>query len=226
MTVLRDVLRQIPLFSELSDLDLKELEKLVICKNFGKDEYVFHEGDRAEHLFIVVSGRIKIFKLSQEGKEQILQVVGPNQIFAEAAMFSGEDYPAFAQAMEDSRLFLIERRNLLNLLARSPSLALKMMSALAFLLRRLNRLVEDLSLKDVQARLAKYLLDQAAKKEEDEFTIPLKKESLAWSLGTVSETLSRNLKKLKELGVIEIKGKKIRILDRKTLLKISAGLKF
>lgn len=221
----KEILGQIPLFSELSDSDINALEKVVISKKFRKNEYVFHEGDMASHLYVVVSGRVKVFKLSSEGKEQILQVVSPSQMFAEAAMFSGEDYPAFAQALEDSVIFLLERKKLLELLAHNPSLGLQMLSALSLLLRRLNRLVEDLSLRDVQARVAKYLLDQSAKAGKDEFLLPLKKESLAWALGTISETLSRNLKRLKDLNVIEIRGKRIIVIDKEALLKISAGQK-
>lgn len=221
----KEILRRIPLFSELSDSDINALEKVVVSKEFRKNEYIFQEGDKASHLYLAVSGRVKVFKLSLEGKEQILQVVSPYQVFAEAAMFSGEDYPAFAQALEDSVIFLLERKKLLELLAHNPSLGLQMLSTLSLLLRRLNRLVEDLSLKDVQARVAKYLLDQATRAGKDEFLLPLTKESLAWALGTIGETLSRNLKKLKDLNFIEIRGKRIRILDKEALLKISAGQK-
>lgn len=221
----KDILRQIPLFSELSLSEIDSLEKVIVSKKFNKNEYIFQEGERASHLYIVVKGRVKIFKLSSEGKEQILQVVGPQNIFAEAAMFSGEDYPASAQALEASLLFLLEREKLLALIAKNPPLGLKMLSALSLLLRRLNRLVEDLSLKEVQARLAKYLLDQATLSGKDEILLTLKKESLAWSLGTISETLSRNLKRLRDRGIIDIRGKRIKIINRQALLKMSAGQK-
>jgi len=222
---LRDIVKQIPLFSELSSSEIDALEKIILSREFGKNEFIFHEGDKAAHLYVVASGKVKVFKLSSEGKEQILQVVGSRQIFAEAAMFSGDDYPAFAQALEDSHLLLLEREKLLSLLTQNPSLGLKMLSALSYLLRRLNRLVEDLSLREVQARLAKFLLDQSARHESSEFLLPLKKESLAWSLGTVSETLSRNLKRLKDRSIIDITEKKIKIVDREALFRISAGQK-
>lgn len=219
------LIRKTLLFSGLSSEDLRKLAEISIAKPYKKNHLIFSEGDEAEGFYIVISGSVKLFKLSPDGREQILRLVLPGETFAEAAIFSGRKYPAFAQAATDCHLIFFPKERFLGVMSENPHLCLNMLATLSELLRRLNALVEELSLKEVSARLAKYLLDLSIKQASEELKLDLSKRQLASKLGTVSETLSRTLGKLKTRRIVEVKGKRVLILNRQALEEISAGFK-
>ncbi|MFQ6092832.1 MAG: Crp/Fnr family transcriptional regulator [bacterium] len=221
----KDGLKKSLLFSELSEGDLSEVANITTARRFARGEAIFSEGDPADELFILSSGRIEIFKLSADGKRQILRTVVSGEMFAEAAMFSGKTYPAYADALTECEILCIAKGDLLNLLHTNPQLSLKMLGALSSLLRELTTLIEDLSLREVSARLAKFLLDCSVKADRDFFQLEMKMMELAHKIGTVSETLSRTLRKMRLMGIIDIKGKTINILDKEVLQKIASGMK-
>ncbi|MBI5906403.1 MAG: Crp/Fnr family transcriptional regulator, partial [Deltaproteobacteria bacterium] len=148
-----DVLRKTPLFAALPDEDLRRVAALAVPRRFGKKESVFREGEKADGFFVVASGKVKVFKLSGEGKEQVLHVLDPGQTFAEAVIFEGGVYPANAEALADSVLLLLPKRPFIDLLERHPKVSIRMLGSLSRWLKRMTDLVESLSLKDVEARL-------------------------------------------------------------------------
>lgn len=189
---------------------------------FKRHEIIFMEGDPYAGLYLVLGGRVKVFKTNPEGKEQIIHLVGPREPFADAPLFTGGPYPVTAQALEDTRLLFIQRQAFLDLLEGNPEISLRMLGAFAKRMRQLVNLVESLSLKEVTARLARYLADEAGKASHSTFDLPISKANLAAFLGTIPETLSRSLHELENRGIISVQGKQIVLLD-KTMLQQMAG---
>src|SRR3970040_504484 len=126
-----DVLRKTPLFATLPDDDLRRVADLALSRRFAKKEGVFREGDRADGLFLVAPGKVKVFKLSREGKEQVLHVLEAGQTFAEAVIFEGGGYPAHAEALTDAELLVLPKRPFLALLERHPAVAIRVLAALS-----------------------------------------------------------------------------------------------
>lgn len=216
---MQQILKMSQLFSELEDRSLNEIASASSIKTYDVGESFFMDGDPVHSFFIVGSGRVKVFKLSPDGKEQILMIADPGESFAEAAMFAGGRYPASATALEKSEVVVVNRDRFFGVLQRDHNLAINMIARLSELLRKLTRLIEGLSLTDVTTRLAKYLLDLAPDTEANEITVTLseKKTILASELGTIPETLSRSLARLSREKVIAVEGATIRILDRQRL---------
>lgn len=209
------------LFSGLSDTEIEEVLEVAKRRTLRKGQIIFHQGDTAEGFYVLVKGRVKIFKVNLEGKEQILQFVPPGYPFAEAALFVGKTYPASAEAVEDGVAYFFASDDFKRLIKNRPAIALNMIITQATYLRRHARTIEDLALKEVSGRLAGYILEHAG--SSDSFKLDISKTHLASRLGTVSETLSRTLARMKEEGLIETEGKQIKILDRKGLEKLLLG---
>ena len=220
-----DVLRKTPLFATLPEDDLRRVADLAVSRRFAKKEAVFREGDRADGFFIVVSGKVKVFKLSGEGKEQVLHVLEAGQTFAEAVIFEEGGYPAHAETLTDAELYFLPKRPFVDLLERHPNVAIRMMASLSRWLKRMTDLAESLSLKDVETRLIFYISEEfkargIPPKDGAELDLPIGKNVLASRLGTVPETFSRTLKKLQDDGLIGVRGKRIRILSAERLFSI------
>jgi len=225
----QEILKKSLLFSGLSDEELGKIEAVGILKNYRKGELIFSEGENATGFFVNLSGQVKVYKLSVDGREQILHLIFPTEAFAEAALFTGSTYPAFAEALTQTRVLYFPKAQFLGLIQENPQLSLNMIGSLSFWLRRFVDLVEELSLKDVSARVSKYLLDmsiRAGRKKEEGIVIELEvsKMQLASRLGTISETLSRAFRKLSDREIIRVEGKKIIILNREALEEISSGI--
>jgi CRP/FNR family transcriptional regulator len=225
-TLTKSHLRKCYLFAELPDKLLEQIASAATVVSAGKDELLFSDGELAHSFFVVAVGRVKVFKLSEGGKEQILMIANPGDSFAEAAMFAGGKFPASAQALVDSELIAISREKFVALVKASPDLSLTLIARLSQLLRKLTGLVEELSLTDVTTRLAHHLCgmtDLKTGKVLRKITLSEKKTTLASQLGTIPETLSRSLAKLTKEGVIKVDGRTIEILDPVRLAKIAGG---
>ncbi|TYO99653.1 Crp/Fnr family transcriptional regulator [Geothermobacter ehrlichii] len=220
---IRNLLRQSYLFAGVSDGDLDRLAEISRLRTARRGEVLFADGDEAEGFFIVASGKVKIYKLSPEGKERILHIIHPGWSFAEAAIFGDGRYPAYAEPLATSELLFLPRTAFLDLLARHNQLALNMIGGLSRFLRQFVTQIEELTFKDVPARLARYLLDLAC--SADHVELPISKTQLASNLGTVSETLSRTFRRLSDEGLIRVAGKRIDILDREGLIMLSRTCK-
>ncbi len=224
----KKILRNSYLFSGVSDSDLEVLAQMAVGKAFARQDTVFWEGREAQGFYILVSGYVKLVKSSLDGKEYILRLVGPGESFAEAAVFSEAPYPATAMALEDCRTLFFPKAPFLRHLAASPTLARNMLATLSRLNLHLTRQLEDLSLKEVSARLARYLLERCQETHGRieaglTFALPTTKTHLAAYLGTISETLSRTLSRLKGEGVIEVDKGKITIMDPTGLRSLARG---
>ena len=222
MTVL-DELRRCHLCTQLDDSELAALNEIISVRSLTKGEILFIQGDAATGFFVLLSGRVRVYKASPDGKEYTLHLIRPGQMFAEVVLFEGDQYPANCAAMEESRVAFFPKGPFLALLERSPRISLKMIGGLSSFVREFNQMVEDLSLKEVPSRLASYLLGEREQTGSDSLSLDISKSELARSLGTVPETLSRNLKRLAELGVISVGGKSIVILDLSRLRSIAEG---
>lgn len=217
-----DIISGSLLFKGLPENQLKEIEQIAINKRFNKSEVIFSEGDDGIGFFLVASGLIKIFKVSSEGKEQILHIFGPGEPFGEVPVFSGQQFPASAEAITETRLLFFSRTAFVNLISYNPSLALNMLAVLSLRLRQFTVQIENLSLKEVPGRLAAYLIYVADEQGgEDSISLNISKGQLASLLGTIPETLSRIFTRMSSRNLIEVKDRTIRLLDRERLEELA-----
>jgi CRP/FNR family transcriptional regulator len=202
------------LFSGLSGHYIEKLLKIAKEKEFNKNELIFSEGDNGDGFYINVEGRVKIFKLSLEGKEQILHIFDPGEPYGEVPVFSGKTFPANAEAISKCRSLFFPRKSIVNLISKNPSIALNILAVLSLRLRQFTVQVENLSLKEVPGRLAAHLLMLSIEQEKtDIIHLSISKTQLASLLGTIPETLSRILSKMAGQGLIDVQGRKIKLLD-------------
>lgn len=220
----KSVIKSCHLFAGVTAEDLEKLAEVGRLRSFEKGELLFSFGEEARGFFVVGKGKVKIYRLSPDGKERILHIVQPGGTFAEAAIFGDGLYPAFAEPLEKSLLLFFPRAEFLDLLHRHSQIAINMIGGLARFLRQFATQIEELTFKDVPARLARFLTDLCGD-EEDVVTLPISKTQLASRLGTVSETLSRTLRKLSDEGLIEVRGKEITILDVDRLEDLAESFK-
>ncbi len=221
-----DQIKNIPLFHGLPGKQLSELARIIIDRKYEQGEVIFTDGDEASGFFVLLSGRLKIFKLSPDGKEQILHFVDPREPFAEVAMFAGSRYPAHAEAIKESRAIYFPRAAFEKLIKKDPELAMNMLAILSRRLKYFSRLVEDLSLKEVPQRLAAYLLYLGGSQNiNSSVDLNISKSQLASLLGTIPETLSRILNKMISQGLIEVQGRRMKLLKRDELRSLASGEK-
>jgi CRP/FNR family transcriptional regulator len=218
-------LQEIPLFKGLPEEHIRRLADIAVIKVFKRGEVIFSEGEEATGFYIVLTGRVKIFKVSPEGKEQVLHIIGFQEPFAEVPVFAGQKYPAHAQTLEEGKMLFFPRAKFVALISEGPDLAMKMLAVLSMRLRQFARLIEELSLKEVPQRLASYLLYLADREEKSvsEVELDISKSLLANMLGTTPETLSRMLTRMSEEGFISVKGRRIHLVKRKALEDLASG---
>jgi CRP-like cAMP-binding protein len=217
-----EIIAAIPLFDGLPQDQLEALAEIVRSKRFNKGEIIFSEGDEADGFYVVVEGVVKIFKLSVEGKEQILHIFEQGEPFGEVPVFAGEHFPAHAEAISESRLLFLPRDAFIDLIRQNPSLALNMLATLSMRLRQFTVKIEHLSLKEVPGRLAAYLLFLSDEKRgEGSVDLSISKQQLASLLGTIPETLSRILARMTKEGLIEMDGRHITIKNRAGLEELA-----
>ncbi len=211
---LADHIASIPLFEGLPGEELEQVASIAADSSFPRGGSIFLEGDEGRGFYVVLTGRVKVFKLSAEGKEQTLHLFGPGEPFGEVALFAGSRFPANAEAMEDSRVLFFPRDAFAGLIRENPSVAMNLLALMSVRLRRFTALIEDLSLKEVPGRLSAYLLYLSRERDGGtELALDVTKAQLASLLGTIPETLSRILARLSRQGLIDMDGRRIRILD-------------
>lgn len=212
------VLRKTPLFAALNDDEMFALRRRVSSKKYDLGELLFNEGDPCRGLFVVGSGKVRIFKVSPNGREQILSVEGPGSSFAELPVFDGGNYPASASVSEGAELLFISRKDFQDFCREHPEVALKVIAAVGSRLRRLVGIIEDLSFTTVRQRLISLIvrLTQASSmRTGDGVHVQLNKtqQELAAELGTVRELVSRNLGRLQAEGYLDVNGREIIVKD-------------
>jgi CRP/FNR family transcriptional regulator len=212
------------LFNGLPASQIGELAKICMEKSYEKGLEIFSEGGVANGFYLVTAGKIKVYKLSLEGKEQILHIFGPGEIAGEVPVFSGGNYPASAQAIEAAGVLFFPRASFMELVNREPAIAVSLLAVLSQRLRRFTRMIEDLSLKEVPGRLAAHLIYLGQRSPTGQsLELDITKTQLASLLGTIPETLSRILARMVQQGVIAVEGRKISVLDPEALEALAAG---
>lgn len=207
------------LFDGLPPQQLEDINNLAIEKTYQRGETIFFEGDKGIGFFMVGEGKVKIFKVSPMGKEHILHIFGEGEPFGEVPVFHGQPFPATAEALVKTTTIFFPRDRFVKLVEANPSIALNMLAVLSMRLRRFASQIESLSLKEVPARLANYLLYLSEEQGgRDEVELDISKGQLASLLGTIPETLSRIFARMSEEGLIRVEGRNIYLIDRKGLM--------
>ena len=219
---LSQVLAKAPLLADLSPNELQLLAARTVRKLFVPGELLFSEGEPCNGLHIIARGKVRIFKTSVNGREQVLALNGPGDTVAELPVFDGGPYPASASATEDAEIAFISRRDFHAYCLEHPEVALKVLAQVGARLRRLVGIIEELSFTTIRQRLIATLvkLAQSEGKKTDrgiEFQLPSTHQELASQLGTVRELISRNLMRLQAEGLLEVDARHIVVRDIKGL---------
>jgi CRP/FNR family transcriptional regulator, cyclic AMP receptor protein len=215
-------LRQTPLLASLNDPELGLVAARSSTRSYAAGELLFSEGEPCRGLYVVMSGRIRIFKSSRSGREQVLAIEGAGSSVAELPVFDGGDYPASALAIEPSEIILILREDLRALCLESPELSLKLLQVVGSRLRQLVAIIEELSFTTLRGRLISWLLRTAKKTgkvngESVSFELGVTHQEIASQIGTVRELVSRNMARLQAEGLIQVNGHHILVPDRAAL---------
>jgi len=216
------IISGIPSFTGLSEKQIEGLREISVNRHFNKGQIIFSEGDNGDGFYVLVSGLVKIFKVSLEGKEHIMRIVGIGELFGQVAVYAGRSFPANAQAIAESRLLFFPRTAFVEMITKNPSLALSMLSVLSMRLREFTVHVENLALKEVPGRLAAYLIYLSEEQGgNNSFTLGISKGQLASLLSTSPETLSRILAQIVGKNLIEVIRRDITILDLEGLKELA-----
>ncbi|MGD1006864.1 MAG: Crp/Fnr family transcriptional regulator [Ignavibacteriaceae bacterium] len=213
-----DFLKYVPIFSELNDSTLNQISKLGIRKIFIKDSVVLFEHETGSALFVIINGKVKVSRVSDDGKEVILTILGESDFFGEMAILDGQSRSANVTAMEDSELFIIQRSEFLELIQSHPEIAVALLQELTSRLRAADMKIKSLSLKDAEGKVATVILqlaDDIGKIKQG--TVEIEKlpyqHDLANMAGTSRETISRTLHSFAKKGMVELEGSRLRIIN-------------
>jgi len=219
-----NTLRRCQLFMNQAGLDLNAVASMTVIKPVAKGDFVFCEGAPVHAFFIVQSGAIKVYRVNQAGREQVLHVYRTHESFAEETLLSDTGYMAYARAAEDSRVLVVQKTGFLSLLRRQPELAFCLLRTMGQHLCGLVGLVDDLTLKDVKTRLAGWLVQRCPNPSSNvpcDIELPMTKNMLASELGTGSETLSRTLATFRQEKLLSVAGRTITLLCPSKLARLS-----
>lgn len=222
MDVPSEQVSAIPYFRDL-DPRLRERVRAVMFEaRLAKGQLLFTEGNAAEAMYGVLSGQVKIFKLSPDGREQVLRVAGPGDCFNEVPIFDGGPNPANVQALKPTLLWGIRRTDMQRLLQEHPAVALGFLKAFAARLRYFTRKVEDLSFRSVTSRVAKLLLEMAEEDGRGGLRLParLTQQEMANVVGTAREMIGRAFKVLEKEGAIKMDRHRVVIVNRAALARL------
>jgi CRP/FNR family transcriptional regulator len=189
---------------------------------YSKGEIIYYAGDPSDSLYILNHGKIRIYRLSESGKEQLLRILHPGDFTGELALFSDTVHEEFAEAMEETSVCTIKRSEFQELLLKYPSISLKVLVEFSSRLGQSEKQTTWFSTEKVETRIALFLAEYVdEKKQSMEIVLPMNKKDMASYLGTTPETISRKLADLEEAGYIkQITNKKIKILDLDGLRRI------
>lgn len=218
------LLAALPLFSTLSGEELTSLAAGTKRCAYPRGTFVFVEGEQGDGFHILCKGLVKLCHMTPDGREAVLHLIRPGNMFGEAAVFQDGSYPASAVAMESSETLLLSTQPLKDLIAANPGLALRMLGALSLRLRMFTRKLESMTTRDAAQRLAAYLVHrQRLQGGATDVRLDVSREVLANMLGTARETVSRVFSRLAETGIISLSGRTLRILDEERLRAVADG---
>ena len=208
------------LFQEVSAEKLKVLAERALYKTYKAGEMLIGETDPARAFYVVITGQVKLYKISAEGKEQTLNLLGPGDPFGMCTAFAIDSFPANAMALEESGILLVPGQVMEAIAMQEPRLLLNIIHLLSDRLKESMTLIESLALKEIPQRIASFLI-HALKRESgqgaNQLELTVTQRELAKILGATPEALSRALKKMSNAGVLVVNGRSIRILDRRAL---------
>lgn len=211
-------LKQIPIFSQLSDDKLEQISNLATLQKFNKDAVVLSEHETGSTFFIVIKGKVKLSRISEDGNEVILATLSESDFFGEMSLLDGSSRSATVTAIEDSELLIIVRKEFINLLRIDPNISIALLIELTQKLRTANMKLKSLSLKDAEGKVATVILqlaDDIGKIRQG--TLEIEKlpfqHDLANMAGTSRETISRTLHTFAKKGLVELDGSRLRILN-------------
>ena len=217
-------LRRVPLFNDLSEAELALIGERVAVRRYGAGMVIFTEGDRCQELLIIQEGSVKMLKTAPTGRQQLISIERAGNPLSEVPVFDGGSYPATAQTMNPVTLLRLDADHFQRICRQHPEVALKVIKVLGHRLRRLGKLVEDLSFATVRGRLIAHLIRLAEETGRStpqgiEFELTENNEDLAARLGTVRELISRNLGRLHGEGWIEMRRRSVNVADLTALKK-------
>ncbi|HMV87334.1 MAG TPA: Crp/Fnr family transcriptional regulator [Blastocatellia bacterium] len=215
-------LRRTLLFGELPEAELNALADRAVERRLKRDEILFVAGDEAAGLFVIVGGALRAFREGVDGREQVIHVERAGATIAELPVFDDKPYPSTVAAEEDSTVLFIAKRDVKSLCLSNPVIALAALKLLAGRLRKCAELVEALSLREVDQRLARWLLAESRVRgkrtaEGLELTLVLTNQQIAARIGSVREVVSRALARLQNNGLIVVEGRRVTIGDEQAL---------
>lgn len=219
-------IKKVSIFNTLRAEDAKEVQRYLQTETFAKKGFVFSEGDPSEWLYIVKTGKVKITKLSNEGKEIILEIIPPHEMFGGIAVVRGFPYPANAVAMEDSEVLKISRKNLLSLMDKLPNLMYCMAMNISDRIKDTHETLKSIALEKVESRIASLLIKLSEKSGEKvsegvAINMKLTKQDIAEMVGTTVETSIRTMSKLAKAGLVISKSGNIIIRDLEKLRSLT-----
>ncbi|HHY79824.1 Crp/Fnr family transcriptional regulator [Thermoanaerobacter thermohydrosulfuricus] len=213
-----DYLKKVPYFNELEDKSLEEIHKISTINFFKKGSIIFMEGEKGEAIYFVKSGKVKISKTSSIGKEYIIKIMEKGDVFAESILFVGGEYPATAEAIEDSEVIMLKNKDIENLILKNTEIALSIIKLMAKRLKNVSYIIENLALRDSIGRTASVLLTFAKErgvnvKEGILLNLNLNRQDLANIIGISRETVTRVLSQMDKEGIIKLNRNKVIIKD-------------
>lgn len=221
-------LDEAPVFAGMSPQQKREIESLGTRRIINRGRFLFKEGDTAEGVYVLLSGRVKSSRFLPGGHEVVMHFVDPGQLFGEIPAFLSKPYPASAQAMTQSELFWLPLTALERLISRQPEVALRIFRGMASRMTVLLDRIEAQKGLRAEERLARFIVarsDAASLKANAEFVLPINKKTLAAELGMQPESLSRSFRRLIQDGIIRVRGRKLDLLKPNQLIKLAGGVR-
>lgn len=218
----RGCISLVPIFNHLENEQMDQIMKAIKAVSYKKGEIIYRAGDQSDSLYIVSKGKIRIYRLSESGKEQLARILTPGDFTGELALFSESIHESYAEAMEETGVCLITRSDLQEFLMKFPSISLKILSEFAKRLEMSEKQTARFATEKVERRLALFLVERVdGAKPSMEFLLPMSKKDLASYLGTTPETISRKLTEFEDAGYIkQMANHRIKIVDLDRLLLI------
>ncbi|MCG1009539.1 Crp/Fnr family transcriptional regulator [Salinicoccus sp. ID82-1] len=209
----------VPIFNHLQEEEMKKVVKATRPISLKRGESLYQAGDVSDSLYIIHQGKIKIYRLSENGKEQLIRILQPGDFTGELALFTESIHEVYAEAMEKTEICSIHRTDLHLLLRKFPDISLKILSEFSNRLERTELQMTSFVTEDIETRIASYLAQQVEENESTDFKLSMSRKDLASFLGTTPETISRKLAKFEDAGWIEQEDHRvIRILNQEALL--------
>lgn len=198
----------VPIFNHLEDNQLKEVMRVVRAATVTKGEILYHAGEKAKSLYIVHQGLVKIYRLAESGKEQVIRLLHPGDFTGELALFQEKVHDSYAEAMTETNICTIHQDDLQHLLLKYPTISLKILSEFAQRLDHSERQTTRFATETVEARIATFLIECSDKNHSDrpKVFLPMRRKDIASFLGTTPETISRTLRRFEDEGLIEQNG--------------------